>query len=85
MLREFPNDLATPVDTTLLRKIVRWERSNKQRREKRKSGEGVGALSTPTTNAVTKQQQPQNVIVAVPQSGTDFPLIVFDEQDFPEV
>jgi len=26
MLEEFPNNLATPVDLTLLRKIVRWER-----------------------------------------------------------
>jgi len=87
MLEEFPNNLATPVDLTLLRKIVRWERSNKQRREKRKSGESaVGAtISTSATNAATKQQQPhQDAMVNVPRSGTDFPMIVFDERDFPE-
>ena len=84
MLEEFPNNLATPVDLTLLRKIVRWERSNKQRREKRKSGEGVGAASPSTTNAATKLQQPQDVMVNVPRSGTDFPIIIFDKRDFPE-
>jgi len=85
MLEEFPNNLATPVDLTLLRKIVRWERSNKQRREKRKSGESVvGAASASTPNAATKQQQPGDVMVDVPRSGTDFPMIVFDKRDFPE-
>ena len=85
MLEEFPNNLATPVDLTLLRKIVRWERSNKQRREKRKSGESVvGAASASTPNAATKQQQPRDVMVDVPRSGTDFPMIVFNERDFPE-
>jgi hypothetical protein len=87
MLEEFPKNLATPIDLSYLRKIVRMERSNKQKREnnrqrkeKRKSGEGGDA------DSATAQQkpQPQDGTVHIPRRGTEFPTIVFDKKDFPE-
>ncbi|KAL3766210.1 hypothetical protein ACHAW5_002556 [Stephanodiscus triporus] len=77
MLGEFPKNLATPIDVSYLRTMVRMERSRRQRSEKRKSGEGGDA------NVATKQQS-QHVEIHVPQKGTDFPFIVFDRRDFPE-
>lgn len=93
MLEEFPKNLATPIDASYLRKIVRMERSNKQKREntrqrkeKRKSGESGDADSISTIKAVTAQQKPQphDGTVHIPSQGTEFPTIVFDTKDFPE-
>ncbi|KAL3823755.1 hypothetical protein ACHAXA_004848, partial [Cyclostephanos tholiformis] len=87
MLEEFPKNLATPIDVSYLRKIVRMERSNKQKREnnrqrkeKRRSGEGGDA----DPKIAITQQQPQDGIIHIPRRGTKFPTIVFDKRDFPE-
>ena len=80
MVKEFPKNLATPVDIAFLRKIVRQERSNKTRRDKRKSGGGGDG----TAAGYGDLQQHQDSNINIPQRGTEFSSIVFDTQDFDE-
>ena len=77
MANEFPKNLATPIDASCLRKMAKQERSNRSRRDKRKSG----GSTTSTGGAIVKVEQ-QEAEVAVPQKGTGFPWITFDIQDF---
>ena len=92
MLDEFPKNLATPIDVSYLRKIVRMESSNKKRREKRKSG-GAGEAAVARIDDATstmKQPQPQlqlqhlqqDVVVCIPQKGLNFPTIELNKQDY---
>ena len=84
MLDEFPKNLATPIDVSYLRKIVRMESSNKKRREKRKSGGGGGgeAVARIDDATSTMKQPQQDVVVCIPQKGLNFPTIKFNEQDY---
>ena len=84
MLDEFPKNLATPIDVSYLRKIVRMESSNKKRREKRKSGSGGGgeAVARIDDATSTMKQPQQDVVVCIPQKGLNFPTIKFNEQDY---
>merc|ERR1719401_1589790 len=70
MLLEFPKNLAVPMEVSYLRKIVRQERSNKSRRERRKDGsvDNVDEMA---------EQQPQEFEILVPQKGIDFSSLVF--------
>ncbi|KAL7538754.1 hypothetical protein ACHAXR_008777 [Thalassiosira sp. AJA248-18] len=75
MIEELPKNLATPIDASYLRKIVRQERSNKTRREKRKDGiSSAGGAVGPA-----KQEETE---INIPQKGTEFSSVVFDKQDF---
>ena len=80
-MKELPNNLATPIDVSHLRKIVRQEKSNKSRREKRKDG---GCASAGGDGETTKQLQQQELEIHIPQRGNDFVSIVFSKQDFQE-
>jgi len=81
LVNEFPKNLATPVDISYLRKIVRQERSNKSRRDKRKdsSGSGNSAVAGVGDSTAEKQQESE---IHIPQKGTEFLSIAFCRQDF---
>ena len=80
MVQEFPNNLAVPLEISYLRKIVRQERSKKQRREKRKEG-SIDNMTTARDRMVAEQQQ-QEFEMCVPQKGTHFSSVVFQRLDF---
>ena len=90
MLYEFPKNLATPIDVSYLRKIVRMESSNKKRREKRKSGGAGEAAVARIDDATSTMKQPQlqlqhpqqDVVVCIPQKGLNFPTIKYNKQDY---
>lgn len=91
MLDEFPKSLATPIDVSYLRKIVRMESSNKKRREKRKSGGGGeaavariddDATSTMKQSQLQLQHPQQDVVVCISQEGLNFPTVKFNKQDY---
>jgi len=69
MVKEFPKNLSTPIDVAYLKKIVRQEKSKITRREKR---------------AAEALNQQLGVELHIPQVGTNFSTIVFDEKDFEE-
>lgn len=76
MVDAFPNKtLVTPIDAIYLRKIVRQERSNRQRREKRNKGKSV-------PSAVVVEVKQEESEIHIPQKGTDFSTVVFDKKDF---
>mmetsp|Transcript_53342 Transcript_53342/g.113316 ORF Transcript_53342/g.113316 Transcript_53342/m.113316 type:complete len:850 (+) Transcript_53342:82-2631(+) len=80
MLNEFPKNLATPVEVSHLRKVVRQERSNKSRREKRKeSGVGDGNAAGGGTVELEEQQQSE---ILIPRKGTEFSSITYCTLDF---
>jgi len=79
MVQEFPNNLAVPLEISYLRKIVRQERSNKQRREKRKDG-SIDNMTTARDRMAEQQQQ--EFKMCVPQKGTHFSSLVFQRLDF---
>lgn len=76
MIKEFPKNLATPIDVQYLKKIVRQEKSNRARREKRKDGSTGGV-------AVVQVKQEESEI-HIPQKGMEFSSIVFKVEDFQE-
>ena len=76
MVDAFPNKtLVTPIDAIYLRKIVRQERSNRQRREKRNKGKSL-------PSAVVVEVKQEESEIHIPQKGTDFSTVVFDKKDF---
>mmetsp|Transcript_11560 Transcript_11560/g.21859 ORF Transcript_11560/g.21859 Transcript_11560/m.21859 type:complete len:238 (+) Transcript_11560:817-1530(+) len=81
LVNEFPKNLATPVDISYLRKIVRQERSNKSRRDKRKDGGGSGNSAVAVVGDSMAEQQQESEI-HIPQKGTEFMSIDFCRQDF---
>lgn len=83
MVKEFPKNLATPIDLSYLRKIVRQERSNKSRREKRKDGSSGGnAVGVRVGELKVDLQQLSETQIHIPQKGTEFSSISFSREDF---
>mmetsp|Transcript_43589 Transcript_43589/g.74420 ORF Transcript_43589/g.74420 Transcript_43589/m.74420 type:complete len:239 (+) Transcript_43589:933-1649(+) len=76
MIKEFPKNLATPIDVSYLRKVVRQERSNKSRREKRKDG-GAGGGGGGAGGEAEQESE-----MYVPQKDTEFSSISFRMADF---
>lgn len=79
LITEFPKNLVTPIDVSYLRKIVRQERSNKSRREKRKD---CGGSSVADGKGEWTDQPLQETEINIPQKGMDFEDIVFCRRDF---
>ena len=83
MVKEFPQEILTPIDLSYLRLIVRRVRNNKAKIQARKDG----------PQGETKKQKPMNeedrtsstsLEIQVPQKGTEFVTISFDISDFRE-
>ena len=79
MIKEFPKNLATPIDVPYLRKIVRQEKSNKSRREKR-----MGVVTTTGGSAASgeKKEQQHDSEIIIPQRGLQFSSVPFKQGDF---
>lgn len=77
MVKEFPNNLATPIDAAYLRAAVRRVKGNKAKQEKRKSG-----AESPQRRMVMEKIE---INITVPQKGSEFALLSsFNKQDFEE-
>lgn len=78
LMLEFPKNLAVPMEVSYLRKIVRQERSNKLRRDKRKDG----SFDNITAGGDEVEQQKFEFEICVPHMGIEFSSLVFHRLDF---
>jgi len=88
MLAEFPKNLLHPIDAIFIRKVVRRNRQNANKRLKALAANG--ATTSAATSAVTgeksestKKKQPTKMIeLTVPGKGVNFPSFYFVKDDF---
>jgi len=76
MLEEFPINLAVPIDATALRKLVRRNRQNTNKRMK------TLAATTEITETAKKDTHRKSMKLTVPGKGLKFISFKFDDADF---
>lgn len=87
LVKEFPSDLVTPVDSVYLKNMARRARQNKQKRVKNAGGSPV-ATSTQKTEPKKETVEPKEVEVSetveimVPGKGRVFPKGVLKASEF---
>lgn len=92
LVNEFPKNLATPIDVSHLRLVVRRIRNNKSK-AKAKAGEASASptkSATKTTPVAVKEEKKDivekkvmaSIKLDAPQKGTEFASIVFDRSHF---
>jgi hypothetical protein len=90
LVKEFPSDLVTPVNSGYLKNVARRARQNRQKRERVKSAGGtpVAVLPKqkiePKEEAVepTKEEASETVEIKVPGKGRVFPKAVLEASEF---
>ena len=85
LVKEFPTNLMTPVDSNYLKKIVRRARQNKHKRFKtaalKKGPDGFDEASDEAQD-YEESPKPEGRTVDIPGVGVDFPSMPWDSQDF---
>lgn len=79
LVKEFPSDLVTPVDSAYLKNVARRARQNKQKRVKKTTVESPKTTvaspkkTEPKKETVPKETVPEKVDIEVPGKGRIFP------------
>jgi hypothetical protein len=76
LITEFPNNLATPIDLSYIRLLVRRLRSNKAKAQKR------GPVSPAKASPNTVKETVAVVKLDAPRKGVVFNSVVFDRTNF---
>lgn len=89
LVKEFPSDLVTAVDTAYLKNMARRARQNKQKRVRKVAGGSPVATSTQKTEPSKKEtveppkeQVSETVEIKVPGKGSVFPKCVLKASEF---
>ena len=92
LVTEFPKNLATPIDVSFLRLVVRRLRNNKSKTKAKAGDTSASPVKAPTKTTPVAVKEEKKVVVEkkvmasikldAPQKGTEFASFVFDRINF---